>query len=463
MKLFVKIFLWFLAAISLMVGVTVFLNWTVQTEPVVSRWRVSIRNQTNLYTDTAAQIYQTQGESGLTTFLERLRAAETIREVDLIGVNGRSWLAEGVEPGSYAELVGRALAADAVEIENHVDTALSARQFELSPGDRYVLIVRWERLRMAPFFGESPYRFIRYGILLLTALGLCWALARYLSSPIGKIRDATHELADGNLNTRVAERVGRRRDELADLARDFDVMAERIENLVRSQQRLTRDVSHELRSPLGRMNVALEIAKQKSTPESAPMLARIEKESIQLNDMISRILILSKLESGSDDVEHERIDLTALVNDVAEDANFEAQAKDKSVVITRADTCNVMGSDNLLRSAFENVLRNAVRYTGEETSVEVELETKNDKATIRVTDHGGGVPDHELANLFRPFYRVAEARERTTGGIGLGLAIAQRAIRAHKGAITARNTGDGLSIEMTLNCENGLSAPSRQD
>lgn len=452
MRLFVKIFLWFLAAIALMVSVMLFLNWTVQTEPVVGRWRISVRNQTNIYADTAAQIYASQGESGLVAFLDRIRASETISEVDLIAPAGKMWLSSGVDPASHQELIQKALSGSEVEIKNQTDTALSARQVTLADGQRYVLIVRWERPRMVPFFGESPFRYIRYAVLLLTGLLLCWALARYLSSPIGKIRDATRELADGDLKTRVADRIGGRSDELADLARDFDDMAARIEALVTSQQRLTRDVSHELRSPLARMNVALEIAKQKATPATAPMLERIERESAQLNEMISRILTLARLESGAEVVEHERIDLGRLVSEVVEDANFEAQAKGKSVAISQADRCSVMGSDELLRSAFENVLRNAVRYTDEGTSVDVQLISRNGQAQIRVTDHGGGVPEDELENLFRPFYRIGESRERTTGGIGLGLAIAQRAIKAHKGTIEARNYNGGLSIEMTLDC-----------
>ena len=263
MNLFLKIFLWFLAAIALLFGVIVFLNWTVQTEPVVSRWRVSVRNQTNIFAETAAQIYATDKEKGLVEFLDRIRKPETIGEVDLIGENGQAWLSEGVSAGSYQTLVAKALNSDTVEIENYPETALSARQVTLPGAGRFVLIVRWERPRFTPFFGESPLRYLRYGALLLTALFLCWALARYLSSPIGKLRRATQKLADGDLSARVADQVGNRHDELASLAKDFDVMAERIESLITSQQRLSRDVSHELRSPLARMNVALEIAKQK--------------------------------------------------------------------------------------------------------------------------------------------------------------------------------------------------------
>jgi two-component system sensor histidine kinase CpxA len=229
-------------------------------------------------------------------------------------------------------------------------------------------------------------------------------------------------------------------------------MAERIESLITSQQRLSRDVSHELRSPLARMNVALEIAKQKSNGDSSPLLDRIEAESNRLNEMISRLLTLSRLESGSQEFERTEIDLKTLVEQVASDADFEANAVGKSVKITHADKCGIVGSDELVSSAVENVLRNAVRYTRDGTAVEVSLESKDGTATVSVQDHGGGVPEDELKNLFRPFYRVGEARDRSTGGTGLGLAIAEQAIKAHKGRIHARNYGDGLVVEMSFEC-----------
>ena len=454
MNLFVKIFLWFLAALALMVSVVVFLNWTVQTEPVVSRWRVSVTNQTNIYAQTAAQIYASEGEAGLGKFLDRIRKPENIGEVDLIGENGKVWMSEGVAAENYKELVTRALASDAVEIESipEAATSVSATKFTLSNGERYVLIVRWERPRFTPFFGDSPLRYVRYAGLLFAALILCWLLAKYLASPIGKLRKATQRFADGDLSTRVADKLGRRRDELASLAKDFDVMAERIEGLVTSQQRLSRDVSHELRSPLARMNVALEIAKQKSNGDTSIVFQRIESESQRLNDMISRLLTLSKLETGMKDFDRRELNLRSLVEQGAADADFEANAKNRSVNVVRADDCRVVGSDSLIRSAVENVLRNAIRYTKEGTAVEVSLTNSNGKAKVRIVDHGEGVPEVELANLFRPFYRVGEARDRGSGGTGLGLAIAQQAILAHDGKIAAKNEGDGLAVEIVLDC-----------
>lgn len=456
MKLFIKIFLWFLAAIALMVGVIIFVTRTFQTQPMVSRFERSTRNQMFVYGGTATQIAKTEGEAGVRIFLTRLSDLEPQREVNLVAADGTFLFGGTGAIEDATELIGRTLTSGNAETDfSSEERSLGAAPVDFPDGRRFALVLQWERPVPQSLFFGSGIGYVRLGGLLLTAILVCYALALYLTSPIRKLREAAQKLADGDLQTRVAGQVGRRRDELADLARDFDIMAERIESLITSQQRLTRDVSHELRSPLARMNVALEIAKQKSNGDSAPILERIEKESRRLNEMISRLLMLAKLESGTDDIECDQIDLADLVREIAADADFEAHSKGKSVVVSSAEGCTVPGSENLLRSAIENVLRNAVRYTGEGTAVNVSLTAGNGKATLRVTDFGGGVPEKELVNIFRPFYRVAEARERTTGGIGLGLAIAERAIHAHKGTIRATNVDDGLLIEIQLDCTNG--------
>jgi two-component system sensor histidine kinase CpxA len=452
MNLFLKIFLWFLAAVSLMIGIVVFINWTVQTEPVVSRWQLSVRNQMNIYAATAGQIYQNEGEPGLQQFLRRIRGAETISEVDLVAPDGTVWLGDGGQAGNYRDLASRALTSGEVEVEAQRDNSLAARTVTMPDGKSYALVVRWDRPRPVAMFGESSLRYMRLGGLLLTALILCYALARYLSTPIGKIRRATQQLAEGDLNTRVADQLGRRNDELGKLARDFDEMAERIESLVTSQQRLSRDISHELRSPLARMNVALGIAKQKALPDVGLQLERIETEADRLNQMIGRILTLSKLESGTADYAKEPVDLVEVVASVADDADFEARPLGKSVKMNGDGSCLIEGNEILLRSAVENVLRNAVRYTREGTSVDVSIKKNSETVHVFIQDHGGGVPEEELSKLFKPFYRIGEARERATGGIGLGLAIADRAIAAHDGTISATNSNGGLRVEIALPC-----------
>jgi len=453
MNLFFKIFLWFLAAVALMIGIVVFINWSVQTEPVMSRWQVSVRNQMNIYAQTAGQIYDNEGEAGLKQFLQRIHDAETVSEVDLIDQDGHMWLGDGSTATNYSDLVKRAFASNAVELDTtQPTTALAARPITFANGKSYALVLRWDRPRPVALFGESQLRYLRLAGLLITALLVCYALARYLSSPIGKLREATQQLAEGNLKTRVADRIGRRHDELAKLAQDFDLMAERIESLLTSQQRLLRDISHELRSPLARMNVALGIGKQKASPEVGQQFERIESEADRLNVMIGRLLTLSKLESGALDYEKKPVDLVEIVASVVDDADFEARSLGKKVSMKGDGSCIVDGNEPLLRSAVENVLRNAVRYTKEGSTVDVEVEHTGEKVRVSIEDHGGGVPEDELKNLFKAFYRVGEARERSTGGIGLGLAIADRAIAAHDGTISAANTKDGLRVEIDLRC-----------
>ncbi len=451
MNLFLKIFLWFLATIALMFGLIIFLNWSVQTEPVVSRWQASMRNQTSIFSATAGQIFDESGEDNLLEFLDRIKTANTISEIDLIGKEGNIWVGDAVTVNSYQELIQRTFASDKVELELSPPTsALSAGKFQLSDGREFVMIIRWERPQTTPMFGATSMRYLRYGMLLFTAILVCYALAWYLSSPIEKMRTATQKIAAGDLSTRVAVDVGKRHDELGDLAADFDVMAERIESLIVSQQRLSRDVSHELRSPLARMNVALEIAKQRSGTDTDPMLDRIEKESVRLNEMISRLLTLSRLESGSGEYESHELNLATIIEQVVVDAEFEATAHGRSVEVAELEPTKLQGNEALVRSAIENVVRNAVRYTAEGTTVMVKMYAQAGKARLSIEDHGGGVPEEDLKKLFTPFYRVGEARERKTGGIGLGLAIAEQAVKLHKGTISAANTADGLLVEIVF-------------
>lgn len=452
MRLFIKIFLWFLAAVAISNAVIYFVTRTFQTEPLISRFQRSTRNQMTIYAGTATQIARAEGEEGLRIYLERLQG-EMSRKVNLISADGSHWFGIGNEITDPGEIVGRTLTSGQVETDfAPEERSLGAAPVDFPDGRRFALVLQWDRGSPPSLFWGSGLGYLRLGGVLVAGVVLCWLLALYLTSPIRKLREATNRLAEGDLGTRVAEKVGRRRDEIADLAHDFDAMAERIETLVSSQQRLSRDVSHELRSPLARMNVALEIAKQKTNGDAAPQLSRIEAESQRLNDMISRLLTLSQLETGSKDFDRRELNLAAIVEHVAADADFEANAKGRSVKLTKLDECRVYGSESLIGSAVENVLRNAVRYTKEGTAVNVSLEKRNKHAVLTIEDQGEGVPEAELENLFKPFYRVGEARDRGSGGTGLGLAIAEQAVLAHDGTIKARNIGGGLQVEISLRC-----------
>ncbi len=437
----------------MLVGVFAFINWTTQNEPFVRQWRIFVSENVNIQAQTAAQIYQNEGQKGLDEYLLRLKSSDRVIVIAFFDQNRRKVSGDDISPNGM-KLFDQAIGSDSVEFDRLAEETFAAKKIRIKNSADHVLILQLKRPQ--PFIVPDVTSLVlRILALILTGGLVCYALARYLTSPVSKLRQATRKFASGELQTRVGEKAGKGRDEFSQLAKDFDEMAERIESLVTSEKRLTQDISHELRSPLARMNVALEIAKNKSGKETHPMLERIEKESNRLNEMISKLLILSKLETGAQEFEKQKINLKKLVEETVSDADFEAQAKGKTVKITAIEDIRFLGSENLIRSAIENVLRNAVRYTDEKTTVEVSLKNLNGNAVIDIKDYGNGVAEAELENLFRPFYRIGEARERKSGGVGLGLAIAQRAVLAHKGEINARNTGDGLRVEIKLPLNDG--------
>jgi len=316
-----------------------------------------------------------------------------------------------------------------------------------------------------PFpMGGGPIRFLlsqpRIIVLILTAVVLmsgivCYGLARYLAGPLGRLRASARQLADGNLAVRVGDAVQNRRDEMGDLGRDFDFMAERVESLVTSQRRLLRDMSHELRSPLARLNVALGLGRQRTGPEISANLDRIELEAQRLNELIGQLLTLARLEGGTKVEKETTIDLAAVVREVVADAEFEADSCKRQIRLLACDECTVTGTLELLRSAIENIVRNGIRYAPEDTDIEISLRREQqdgrEQAVIQVRDHGPGVPEEVISDIFQPFCRVGDDRDRNTGGVGLGLAIAQQAVRLHGGTISAANApGGGLIVEIKL-------------
>lgn len=287
---------------------------------------------------------------------------------------------------------------------------------------------------------------------------VCYGLARYVVKPILELRSATQNLASGNLGIRISrEWLLRRGDEFSELATDFNDMASRIENLVGAQRRLIADISHELRSPLTRMKVALELAFRDANPDAQLQLQRIEREAKRSSDLIHQMLLVAELENRTNHRSLREIDLSQLIQAVVSDADFEARNANRSVSLTRCDLSQIDGIEELLRRAVENVVRNAIRYTAIQTVVTVQLIADHIHAgdvAILVADQGPGVPAAELKRLFRPFYRVSEARDRVSGGVGLGLAIAKRAIEVHGGRIEARNLArGGLQVEIRLSTQ----------
>jgi two-component system, OmpR family, sensor kinase len=287
-------------------------------------------------------------------------------------------------------------------------------------------------------------------IALVVSAFASWWLARHLSAPIRRIQEGARALAGEHLDVRVSAGLEDRKDELAVLARDFDAMADQLRANRGAITRLLRDISHELRSPLARMRLAVGLARQPTTDPSR-QLDRMEREIERLDGLISQVLKLARLSGTDAPFERETFDVDEVIEEVVRDANFEGAAKGCTVQTVGAAKISVSGNRELLRSAIENVLRNAVRYSPNGARVEVAVERSGAGLTVSVRDRGPGVPASEVERIFEPFYRVAESRDRDTGGEGIGLAITSRVMKAHGGSAEADNrAGGGFEVRLRL-------------
>lgn len=297
---------------------------------------------------------------------------------------------------------------------------------------------------------SSDVRMVVLAFALVISGSVCWWLARYVSKPLERLQTSARALAAGNLEARVGEEFSSRRDELGVLARDFDTMSEHIRALIASKEDLLRAMSHELRSPLARLRVASGLARRPHA-DIIKQLDRIELEAERLDTLIGQMLQLSQLRSAKPSLPLEPIDLTSLLSEVVEDARLEASAADKNVAWTAGESLWLNGDHGLVRSAIENVLRNAVRFTKPGSAVAVSLQRERRQASIVIEDYGPGVPEAELARIFEPFYRVAESRDRDSGGTGLGLAITARIVGLYSGEVRAQAAASGgLRVEIRL-------------
>jgi two-component system sensor histidine kinase CpxA len=295
---------------------------------------------------------------------------------------------------------------------------------------------------------DPPFSFhslIPYYLLILAAVAVvCWALAVSIASPLRELARSVDRFGRGELSVRLNSR---RRDEIGELSRSFDRMADRIGTLLSAERRLLQDVSHELRSPLARMSFAVELARRPDNREFA--IDRIKSEIERLTDLVSSLLEVTRSEVDPHARKQETFQIAGLVHDVAEDCRIEADAHGCHLALeTRADP-SICGDRELLRRAFENIVRNAIRYAPDGSSVEIHLDATGPSAFARVRDYGE-VPEDYLDKLCQPFFRVDSSRNTATGGVGLGLAIAQRAIRLHKGQLSVANAHPGLEVSIEL-------------
>ena len=446
-SLFVRIFLSYWIAQALFFVLAILVAWAVRP----SREIANLQAQQAKFLAEGVQAYKAGGDTAAWRYLRGVHDAQHVRLYifddqgkDILARKPPEWVVRAEHGGMHT-----------------ADTFWGRfRQFQFlratmtdTDGRYYILITE---LPPEEHGLMGPHGVPGIGLLIgIISSGLvCYVLARYLTSPVQRLRKAAQKLASGDLTARAGGARSRRHDEMAELVRDFDLMAERLQGLVDGQKRLLTDISHELRSPLARLSVALELARQRSGSEASTALDRIDRESTRLNEMIGKLLTIVRLEA-EEPIQRMPVILEQIIGEVARDAAFEAQNRRCEVDVAVVDDCVVSGNPGLLHSAIENVVRNAIRYTQEGTSVQVRLEqghgARGAEAVVRVTDSGPGVPEDSLDKLFQPFYRIDDARGRQTGGVGLGLAITQRAVSLHGGTIRAANRPQGgLMVEIRL-------------
>lgn len=448
-RLFLKIFLWFWATVVLtgiaLVGIVMFQNRQIRPQD-----HEGLIQTVRYFGTTAAQITEQQGATAGTVYLSALSKDIRIRAClfssagqEIAGAQCDTFdpLIRGIEQGASSEFSmpnGVVRIAVRIGLDNR-RTYVFASELPVSP--------------RAMLQSNIPSLLLRGALALLVSGFICFVLARFLTRPVLNLRLAAQRITAGDLSVRADHTLTRRRDELGDLVQDFNCMADTNQRIIARQRQLLYDISHELRSPLTRMNVAIDLLRGRVGEDAA--LVRIETDTERLNELIGRLLTVTKLENASTLLNATHLVLSDLVRSIAADADFEAQKSGSHVQVTSDSDIAMQGDYALLRSAIENVVRNAVRHTAPHSSVDIHLlgPSRLDPAnvTITVRDFGDGVPEKELSNIFEPFYRVIDA-DRTEGddGVGLGLSITDRVIRLHGGTIRAANATSGKGLLVTI-------------
>ena len=425
-SLFARILIWFWATLAITLIGSAFISALNVTQNVSdANAPAALRMKFDL--EEARAAYENGGRPALAAFMENLHSIYGTNGVltdekkrDLL--TGANWSAR-IEKYSHSS---------SFHILNLGDTPVARS----SEDGRYWFISIAPGRPVASWF-ITPDHIFWLGATLL----LCYWLALTLTSPLRQLQKTVERFGQGDLSVR---QNSNRRDELGDLSRAFDRMATRIETLLAAERRLLLDISHELRSPLARLNVAVELARSGDDANSA--LNRIQKESDRLNALVGQLLQVTRAEGDPASLHRDPIRLDQLVEQLVDDARIEAEARGIKIEYDAPEPVTVAGDSELLRRAVENVVRNAIRYAPSQTPVKVDLSRQEDRAVVDVRDFGPGVPEEALPRLFDAFYRVEPDRGRASGGIGLGLSIARRAIELHHGSIKATNAHPGLEV-----------------
>ena len=440
-KMFGKVFIAFWASSLTVVLAVGILSLMLGTRPLLYLW---LTQSLESYAQTAADLYEHGGVTAVSHYLDDIHQTSGIDSafLDVQGTN----LSPQPIPANAQEVLSRARSNSRTAYDPQKWTAavmVSGRQ------GNYIFVAHvhpWRRrtLAFSRQLALSPLSVLARAIGgLLVATLLCLIMARYLTRPIRTLQMVTRRIAAGDLAARATPLLSSRRDELSELALDFDLMAEKVQMLIERQNTLLRDISHELRSPLARLTLSSELVRRGDTSAAS----RMDADIYRLEQLISELLTLSRIEASDKRTRRDVVNIGNMVRQIIQDAEFEGQPMRKDLIQTGRSDLAVVGDANLLQRCLENIVRNAIHYTPENTTIEVNLEQEESPgattAVIRVIDEGPGVPPDALPHLFEPFFRVSAARGHHEGGTGLGLAIGQRIVALHGGRIEAMNRSEG--------------------
>jgi two-component system sensor histidine kinase CpxA len=470
-RLYWKIFIAFWLVLLLTIIVTVTVNRLTLSDDVASSRMETLSASMDALAEQAQRTLTAAGEEGLRAWLEEKQTSLRV-PIFIVAPDGTELLGRLLPPG----LRGRPpnTASDVSPPRVGRERPPPGGMYEPGPGMRPVdrLTRREPRFQPRPRILKGPrgdYTFVIAGpdrsearwlmtremrglfplVLVVVSGCACFLLARYLTRPIRAFRATGQKIAAGDLTARVGAPVTQRKDEFGALANDFDRMAEKVEALLESKQRLLRDVSHELRSPLARLQAATGLMRQQLGDADDENLDRIEREAATINDMIGQILTFTRLQS-TDQISPEPVDVTELVAAVVDNANYEAHAQGCTVTLHAPDQLDAELDPSMMQSAVENVVRNAVQHARQ--TVIVSVSATDDAVQITVTDDGPGAPEQNLDKLFDAFFTAAPSNSAAGQGAGIGLAISKRAVELHGGSISAVNRANdsGLEVRMVI-------------